>query len=346
MMRKRDRQTTGDRNFCWWCFAIVIGTTMVNVPTVQCLAQLMVLGAGRVGRVVMDSAARSSTFDRCYGVVRTTTPTAPDSQAIHSCSGNDSNMKFLNWDSDMKEIVDRTKECTHLLVTLPPAVQVENCAAIAGLLSAGTWIGVVSTTGVYGNHNGAWVTERSECRGRKNYLEHEQVWAERSTLRHCRLNVFRCAGIYGPTASALHTIFRDGISKEDSERPDFPISRIHVDDIVSAISASMALVSDGDDEGTASGWCCYNLSDDEPAPRSIVLAHAAELLESIGVILPDNGDEPKTNGGSRVQRRKTDNKRVSNRLMKEKLLSMLTYPTYRSGLSAILTDKSCPWWQQ
>lgn len=345
-MTKSHRQTTGDRNFCWWCIAIVISTTMVYVPTVQCLAQLMVLGAGRVGRAVMDSAARSSTFDRSYGVVRTTTPPALDSPALDSCSGNDSNMKFLNWDSDMKEIVQKAKECTHLLVTLPPAVQVENGAAIAGVLSAGTWIGVVSTTGVYGNQNGAWVTERSECHGRKSYLEHEQVWAERSTLRHCRLCVFRCAGIYGPTASALHTVFRDGINREDSDRQDFPTSRIHVDDIVSSISASMALVSDGDDECTASGWCCYNLSDDEPAPRSIVLAYAAELLESIGVILPDNGDKPKTNGGSRVQRRKTDNKRVSNSLMKEKLLSTLKYPTYRSGLSAILTDKTCPWWQQ
>jgi hypothetical protein len=337
--------------FCWR--VAVIGMMIVlHSPSsvVQCLSQLMVLGVGRVGRAVLD--ATHSRFDQGIGVVRSTTP-------IMDASDDDSNITFLNWQSDMDAILDRAKECTHLLVTLPPDVQGENCNAIAKCLSdnnakSPTWAGIISTTGVYGNHNGEWVTELSECRGRKNYLEHENIWTERSFLgnNYCRFHIFRCAGIYGPNASALHTVYRDGFTSnnnDDNERQeDFPTSRIHLDDIVSAISASMDKVDD-EDVSAATCCCCYNLSDDEPTNRSTVLSHAAELLVSIGVVLPDNnnGDQPKiTTTGVRAQRRKTDNKRVGNSLLKEKLLPTLQYPTYREGLAAILHDHSCPWWQK
>jgi nucleoside-diphosphate-sugar epimerase len=343
---------------CLWIVYTVVYSYSPSSVVVQCLSQqLMVLGAGQVGQAVLD--ATQSKFDVQIGVVRTTPTPSPVVLQANDDDNADSNMlggrvkttttMFLHWDRDMNAILDHAKTCTHLLVTLPPNVRSEQCAAIAANLSSKqlSWLGVVSTTGVYGNHNGEWVTEGSECKGNENYLDHETAWADR--FRHGPLTIFRCAGIYGPQASALHTVFRNGINNNEEDLEGYPTSRIHLDDIVSAITASMMMiVKVDDDQGCYSRHSCYNLSDDEPAPRSTVLLYASQLLESIGVSIPLHRPPTTTTTGrsGRAQRRQTDNKRVCNRLLKKTLVSKLKYPTYREGLSAILNDKSCPWWWQ
>ena len=79
------------------------------------------------------------------------------------------------------------------------------------------------------------------------------------------MHVFRLPGIYGPGRNAL-TRVRDGKAKR-VDMPGQVFSRIHVDDIVSAVAASF--------EGPAG---VYNISDDQPAPQHEVIAHAARLL--------------------------------------------------------------------
>lgn len=284
-----------------WMFVLLLSH-------VQSLTHLMVLGVGRVGRAVLDHV--DDQFDSVCGVVRTNT--AP---------------RFLHWETEFDRILDNTKQCTHLLVTLPPDVQMERCDAIARHLPSYAWVGVISTTGVYGNHDGAWVTEESECRGRKDYMEHEATWLGRTNNT---ANIFRCAGIYGPQASALHTVFRNG--KETSGLEEFPTNRIHLDDIVKAVTTSMRYNQTS---------CCYNLSDDEPTNRSTVLLYAAGLLESIGVNVTLQR-HPTVSTGARKMRR--DHKKVCNHRLKAHLVSSLKYPSYREGLVAILQDESCPWW--
>ena len=61
------------------------------------------------------------------------------------------------------------------------------------------WVGYLSTTAVYGNHNGGWVTEDSPLtpateRG-KSRVAAEAEWA---AIYGLPLHIFRLAGIYGP----------------------------------------------------------------------------------------------------------------------------------------------------
>ena len=201
----------------------------------------------------------------------------------------------------------------------------------------------MSTSGVYGNHNGEWVTEESPlyCSEQSptfRYIEHENKWREISQQCGWTCRVFRCAGLYGPDRSALHTLWKKRVLNVS---PAAGITnRIHETDVARAIVASMM------DSSQQHDFCVYNLSDDEPEARSVVMKYATKLLESIGVDITIKESSEASPSSARATRRGTDIKRVSNDRMKSDLVSELLYPTYREGLTAILKDSSSPWRKQ
>eukprot|EP00977_Amphora_coffeiformis_P028337 scaffold34931_cov175-Amphora_coffeaeformis.AAC.2 len=224
-------------------------------------------------------------------------------------------------------------------------------------------IGVLSTTGVYGDHNGEWVTESSPCYCPENsnaaaYLQWEQAWKEFGRKHSYRIRVFRCAGIYGASRSSLHTICKKGIeikTKEPNRKNNdgilssttkpFWTNRIHESDLVAAVLASML-----QDElmlsttTTTSDFEVYNLADDLPEPRQVVFAHAQELLASCKIDIPVRGAAPTTSiQTKRSVRRSQENKRISNRKMRQHLLPQLRFPTYKEGLQDILDRPNAPW---
>ncbi|MBX9727735.1 MAG: SDR family NAD(P)-dependent oxidoreductase, partial [Sphingopyxis sp.] len=127
---------------------------------------------------------------------------------------------------------------THILSSVPPddagdPVLVHYGEAIA--CAPARWIGYLSSTGVYGDAGGAWVDESASVAGRRPLRNAADLaWgALRGEVR-----VFRLPGIYGPGRSAL-----DRLREGKGHRVDLPgqvFSRIHVDDIASAIIASFA----------------------------------------------------------------------------------------------------------
>ena len=186
------------------------------------------------------------------------------------------------------------------------------------------WVGYLSTTGIYGDHGGGWVDETTPAapgseRARRR-LAAERAWRASGLPVH----VFRLAGIYGPERSAIDTV-RAGQARR-IVKPGQVFSRIHVDDIASAVLASLARPHPG---------AIYNLCDDDAAPPQDVIAEACRLL---GVPPPPEQDWQEAKAGLSPMALSfyADNKRVSNRRMKEELGLVLTYPTYREGLAAIL----------
>jgi nucleoside-diphosphate-sugar epimerase len=184
------------------------------------------------------------------------------------------------------------------------------------------WIGYLSTTGVYGDHDGGWVDETTPVapsldRSRRRAAA-ERGWLDRAA------HVFRLAGIYGPGRSAIDTV-RGGQARR-IVKPGQVFSRIHVEDIASAVLASLARPRPG---------AIYNLCDDDAAPPQDVIAHACALL---GVEPPAElpWEEAKATLSPMALGFYADNKRVSNRLMKEELGVRLAYPSYREGLESIL----------
>ena len=113
-----------------------------------------------------------------------------------------------------------------------------------------SWIGIISTTGIYGDHESGWVTEDSECKCLDNkFLQYESKWIKWANECNITLHIFRCAGIYGDDQSALHTVYRNGYESKTSGDKN-PIgeeksktNRIHVLDIAQAVVAAMRIHS-------------------------------------------------------------------------------------------------------
>lgn len=293
--------------------------------------RLLVLGLGNVGRAVLHEADRCGFFDdRIQGTSR---------------SLADSTETILFTPDSVGSVLPK---CTHVLVTIPPPRQDDpTFNAVVDQLTAklppGAWLGFVSTSGVYGNHNGGWVTEDSllHCSDDSptfRYIESENFWRELS--QHCGwiCRVFRCAGLYGPDRSALHTLWKKRIIKVSPAAG--LTNRIHETDVARAIVASMVKSFRQPTEE----FRVYNLSDDQPETRAVVMKHAAELLRSIDVdVAVEESDASNLTLSTRSSRRDTDIKRVSNGRMKHELISELSYPTYSEGLTAIFEDSASPW---
>ncbi len=209
---------------------------------------------------------------------------------------------------------------THILSSVPPAadgsdpVLVAHGVALAAAPAA--WVGYLSSTGVYGDAGGAWVDESAPLRGRRGgRLAADLAWA----ALHPEARVFRLPGIYGPGRSALDRLQAGPVARIDL--PGHVFSRIHVDDIVTALLASTGRGGPG----------VYNIADDEPAPGEAVTAHAARLLG-----LPVPPLQPLETAGLSPMGRAFygECRRVANGKMTRDLGVALRYPDYRSGLAA------------
>jgi nucleoside-diphosphate-sugar epimerase len=222
---------------------------------------------------------------------------------------------------------------THLLLSVPPDDAgdpvLDLCGAAIAAQPTLRWIGYLSTTGVYGDHGGGWVDEATPPapageRGRRR-LAAEQGWLALQRSTGLALHIFRLAGIYGPGRSALDTVRRGPVLRID--KPGHVFSRIHVADLVAVLRASMARPDAG---------ALYTVCDDEPAAQADVIAYACTLLGRTpppAVALDAAALSPMARSFY------DDNKRVSNRRIKEALGVSLRFPSYREGLAAILADE-------
>jgi nucleoside-diphosphate-sugar epimerase len=229
------------------------------------------------------------------------------------------------------DIDRRLAAATHLLSSVPPDEQGDpvldvHGAAIAQAAARLQWIGYLSTTGVYGDRQGGWVDETSALaptgeRGRRR-LTAETAWLDLPLPAH----LFRLAGIYGPGRSALETV-RSGKARRVI-KPGQVFSRIHRDDIVQVLLASIAHPNPG---------AAYNLCDDDPADPAEVITYASTLLN-----LPPPPEVPFEEAELSPMARSFygDNKRVRNDRIKRELGVALKYPDYRVGLTALLAAES------
>jgi nucleoside-diphosphate-sugar epimerase len=227
---------------------------------------------------------------------------------------------------------ERLGSATHLLVSVAPGASDPVLAHHrADILAAPRlrWIGYLSTVGVYGNYGGAWVSERTTphpMRGRSTErLTAEKAWSSLAAERRLDLGIFRIAGIYGPGRNALFHL-AEGTARR-IVKPGQVFNRIHVDDIAAVLQAAIGKPTTR----------IYNLADDEPAPPQDVVKFAAELM---GVPSPPEIPFEEAELSDMARSFYAENKRVSNRRIKEELGVKLRYPTYRDGLTAMWRDGS------
>ncbi len=220
---------------------------------------------------------------------------------------------------------------THLLISTAPGEDgdpvlgalAEQIAANAGHIE---WVGYLSTTAVYGDHQGGWVDENTPLnpatrRGRLRVLAENQ-WREFAKKQSLNLAIFRLAGIYGPGRGPFAKV-RAGTARRII-KPGQVFSRIHVEDIAQTLAASIARPRRD---------AVYNVCDDDPAPPEEVIAHAALLL---GLPVPPAEEWESAEMTPMARSFYAESKRVRNDLIKTELGVRLKYPDYRTGLQALL----------
>lgn len=224
--------------------------------------------------------------------------------------------------------VPSLEQATHLLISAGPNEAGDPVLSalsdrLHGLAPRLKWVGYLSTTGVYGDHAGAWVDETtpltpSSRRGQWR----AQAEADWQAIPDLPLHIFRLAGIYGPGRGPFAKL-RAGTARRII-KPGQVFSRIHLDDIAQVLAASIARPNPG---------AIYNLCDDDPAPPQDVLAFGADLL---GIPRPEAIPFDQAEMTPMARSFYSESKRVRNDRIKTELGISLIYPSYRDGLTALL----------
>ena len=185
------------------------------------------------------------------------------------------------------------------------------------------WVGYLSTTGVYGNTKGDWVSEINEPNPfqKRSYkrLNCEKEWIESGLP----VQIFRLPGIYGPGRSTFEAIKNKKIRVISKKNQVF--SRIHVADITNAIIYLLQ------NKNSLKFFQIINIADDEPCSQIEVIRYCYDLL-GLPMPKPILFEDAKKELSPIAQSFWMENRRVSNKLLCETLGYKLIYKNYKLGL--------------
>ncbi|WP_037170716.1 SDR family oxidoreductase [Agrobacterium larrymoorei] len=283
------------------------------------MSQLMIFGAGYSGKAIAKTLQGS--MDRICGTTRSTeqaetlkalgiTPVIFDGETIS--------------DALRAELANTT----HFVQSIAPGKAgdplLRLCnGALKDLMPQLEWAAYLSTVGVYGNHDGAWVNEETECKPVSarslERVEAEQSWAAAADKAGVQLSILRLSGIYGPGRNGFMNLEK-GTARRLVKK-DQVFNRIRVEDIGTATAFLISEKHGG----------IFNVTDDEPAPPQDVVAYAAELM---GVTPPPEQAFETAELTPMARSFYGENKRVSNGKLK-RLGFQFTYPEYRKSLQQL-----------
>ncbi len=225
---------------------------------------------------------------------------------------------------DRDAVLAALAQATHVLSSVPPD-RINGGDPVLdayGRALAGMPLFYLSSTGVYGDKQGAWVDEATPTiaqsgEGRRNArAEADLAWLSMGA------RVFRLPGIYGPGRSALDRV-REGKARR-IDLPDQVFSRVHVDDIASGVVAALT-------QDAPAG--AYNLGDNLPCSGNEVTEHACRLL---GLELPPLETLEEANLSDMARGFYMENRRVANGKAKRVLGWQPRFPTYVEGLAGLV----------
>lgn len=219
---------------------------------------------------------------------------------------------------------------THILHSIPPVAEegmvYRYIQSISTSLLSLEWVGYLSTTGVYGNHDGEVVTEASELRPPNERtvkrVATEKIWRESGLPVH----IFRLSGIYGAERNYFKSLKEKEITRIYKKGQVF--SRIHVEDIANILTASINNPTPGS---------IYNCADDKPESQDKVVDYAAKLM---GIESPPLIPYENANLTIMQQSFYQNNRIVTNAKIKHELNVTLKYPTYMDGFKAVYEGRT------
>ena len=216
-------------------------------------------------------------------------------------------------------------DITHILVSVPPNdlgdIFIQNYREIITKNKNIEWIGYLSATNVYGDHNGELVSESSQTKPKTkkgiNRLVAEKQWLELISKFNLPIKIFRLAGIYGPNRNIKERLIK-GLVKNIFKEGQF-FSRIHVEDIANILNLSMNNITKNK---------IYNLADDFSCNLNVIIEY---LCEKNSLIKPAQIDFDDMSLDYKNESFFLENKRVDNSLVKKDLLKSFKYPSFKEG---------------
>ena len=216
-------------------------------------------------------------------------------------------------------------DITHILVSVPPNdlgdIFIQNYREIITKNKNIEWIGYLSATNVYGDHNGKLVSESSQTKPKTkkgiNRLVAEKQWLELISKFNLPIKIFRLAGIYGPNRNIKERLVK-GLVKNIFKEGQF-FSRIHVEDIANILNLSMNNITKNK---------IYNLADDFSCNLNVIIEY---LCEKNSLIKPAQIDFDDMSLDYKKESFFLENKRVDNSLVKKDLLKNFKYPSFKEG---------------
>ena len=150
----------------------------------------------------------------------------------------------------------------------------------------------------------------------------ENSWIKLGENLLIKTVIFRLAGIYGPGRSLVDRLMKD----EDVyivDKPAHLFNRIHVEDIVGVVEKAMS---------SSSKTKIFNLSDDLPATQLDVAKFAASLLKKNCPEIVSLNSEMVSEMAKSFYK---EEKKVSNKKLKDELGYKLVFPSFKEGLFSI-----------
>ena len=259
---------------------------------------------------------------------------------ITTSRSKSSNNKFLNinyknfhLDNNKfdKKIIKYILNASHILVSIPPRnrkdLVVENFYNEISLNKKIKWLAYLSSTSVYGNHNGKWVDERSKLLSNNdtgiNRIVAENEWLKLNYHHLIPTRIFRLSGIYSPERNIFLRLAREQVRYVKKSNHFF--SRIHVADIAQVLSKSLIYSEPGE---------IYNVADNIPCSYDQTISYACNLM---GVKIPPS-ENFQLIKDSEMKNFYKDSKKVGNFKIKKDLKVKLQFPSYKEGFKSILNN--------
>lgn len=285
----------------------------------------LIFGCGHLGSLLATN--RSIDNREVFGVVRT---------AASIGRLREQGIGAMQLDLDRPGPVELTLENSTLFYFIPPPKSGELDTRVRRVISEFASHGhprrivYLSTTGVYGDCKGEWVSERHPVNPvaprAKRRWDAECSFREWRSATGGELVILRVAGIYGPGKLPLERL-RQGLPLVRAEESPWT-NRVHISDLVQVCAAAMDRGVDGE---------IYNVSDGSPGTMIDYFTRIAALadLPPPSAISLSQAQEQLSAGMLSYMR---ESRRLDSSKIRDELGIELEYPSMDKGLPACFSQ--------